>query len=194
LRTIELMPLKDRAADVPAIFDHILSEALSREKIEDDNIPRCIDSDHYEALCLDGFESNNVRGIVDLVDRLVTGIRFSRDPVETINEIFHKRFADGPVSRSRNTIGRRAASALSTSSSVTVTVGNTSALASAKKDRGAVGVSHYEMNKEQIIKTYAESGGNLTITEALLKEKGLSCSRHWLSIFLDTWGMKKTKS
>lgn len=65
LRVVNLLPLKDRSADVPEIFDAIFSAALMRENLFDENITKCIDADHYEALCLDGFTTDNIRGVVD---------------------------------------------------------------------------------------------------------------------------------
>ena len=191
LRTIELLPLRSRVADVPSIFDHLFQSALSHRKIVIENLDKCVETDHYEALCLDGFETNNIRGIVDLVDRLVTGINLCGFPAKTINQIFQKRFADGPVSRSRNAVGKQLSASVGESPG-TLSVGSTAALAQATRARGAVGASHYETHKQLIIDTYQQSGQNLTATEAALKEQGISCSRRWLSVFLDSWGVKKT--
>jgi hypothetical protein len=144
---------------VPDIFDTVTKQTLRRYGIDETKVMALLGGDHYEALCLDGFETDNVRGLVDLADRLATRIAAGADASRAVTEVFGKRFGDGPVAR------RHEKSA----------------------DDGS---SRYEANKAVIIDAYRESGENLTATERALKERGIRCSRRWLAVFLERWGVR----
>lgn len=159
VRLVELLSLSERVADVPDIFDAVLNMTLERYGIDESTVRPLLGGDHYEALCLDGFETDNVRGLVDLADRLSTRIAAGVDTARAVTEVFGKRFGDGPVARRHGK----------------------------SKDDGS---SRYEANKELIIAAYRESNKNLTATERMLKERGLRCSRRWLAVFLERWGVR----
>lgn len=109
--------------------------------------------------------------------------------METINDIFHKRFADGPVSRSRRPLGKQGSLDPSLESPATVTMGDAARARTVNINEATSG-SHYETNKDLIIETYLATGQNLTATEALLKQEGIPCSRRWLSVFLASWNVR----
>ncbi len=106
LRRVEIPPLAERAADVPAIFDAVLGAAL--EDHQKDSVPALaeLSGDHYEALCLDSFAANNVRGLVDLADRIATRMVAGAEPKAAITHIFSDRFGDGLVASRRGGEGR----------------------------------------------------------------------------------------
>jgi DNA-binding NtrC family response regulator len=160
LRLVELQPLAERAADVPDIFDAVLTGALRQHGIDPDQVRALLGGDHAEALCLDGFATNNVRGLVDLADRLATRIASGMSPAQAVTDVFGRRFSDGPVARRNDTRNEEVSS------------------------------SRYESHREVIIAAYRESGMNLTATERLLKARGLRCSRRWLAVFLEKWSIR----
>ena len=52
------------------------------------------------------------------------------------------------------------------------------------------GAAHYEQNKEFIVSAYRECKGNISAVERALKNRGLRCSRRWLTVYLDKWGAR----
>ncbi|MCP4641965.1 MAG: FHA domain-containing protein, partial [bacterium] len=106
LRVVRVPPLAERVADIPAIFDHVLRAALSRQGIREDDVVPLLGGDHYEALLLDGFVDDNVRGLVDLADRIITRIKTGVEPAAAVTTVFADRFGEGPVAnRDVNPIG-----------------------------------------------------------------------------------------
>ncbi|MFH2009337.1 MAG: sigma 54-interacting transcriptional regulator [bacterium] len=160
LRKVTLPPLASRAADIPTIFQAVLRAALGRNGLDEDAVQPLLGGDHYEAMCLDGFPSDNVRGLVDLADRLATRVAAGTPPDKTVTSVFRERFADGSVAR-RQTDG----------------------------DPGAAR-SFYEQNRDAISAAYHECDGNLSATERLLRSRGIRCTRRWLGVFADRWGLR----
>jgi hypothetical protein len=68
---VALLPLRERVADVPALFDALLGRALVDVGLGAE--PPGIDGDVHHDLCLETiagrFDETNVRGLVDLADR-----------------------------------------------------------------------------------------------------------------------------
>ncbi|MDD5308882.1 MAG: sigma 54-interacting transcriptional regulator [Deltaproteobacteria bacterium] len=161
LRRVRVPPLAERIADIPGIFDAVLKEALARHAIFEKDVVPLLGGDHYETLCLHGFDADNVRGLVDLADRLVTRIASGTVPAEAVMAVFSERFGDGPVAaRYEGEAGEEE------------------------------GTSHYERHKDLIVAAFKECGGNLSAAERLLREKGVRVSRRWLGVFLRKWGVR----
>jgi hypothetical protein len=161
LRRVRVPPLAERIADVPCIFDAVLKGALSRHGIGEADVLPLLGGDHYETLCLHGFENDNVRGLVDLADRLATRIAAKAAPPEAVTAVFMEHFGDGPVAaRYGNKAGE------------------------------ADGTSHYERHKDLVIAAFRECGGNLSATERLLRDRGVRASRRWIAVFLEKWGVR----
>jgi len=53
--------------------------------------------------------------------------------------------------------------------------------------------SSYEIHRQEIISSYYAVNGNITQLEGLLRDRGIPCSRRWLSTYLDRWGVRKTR-
>ena len=159
LRVVRVPALTERVADVPSIFEAVLRNALKRKQLNDDEVTALVSGDHYEAMCLDRFEKDNVRGLIDLADRIASSISGGADPEQTLMSIFAERFEDSPV------IERQA-------------------------DKSKPGAVHYEANREMIIKAYQSCGENVSALERMLKSKGMRCSRRWLVVYLEKWGIK----
>ena len=163
LREMPIPSLKERVADVPAIFDALIStgndgQPESRDARESaiSTIREALDGDCYEDLCLaavrGAFDEDNVRGLADLTDRIVTRVAAGTRPDEAVDTIFAQRFLD-PV-----------------------------------EDE----VSHYERQRELISSVYLGSGKNVLATVNLLKDSGVPwrCSRRHLTAYLEKWGIK----
>lgn len=162
LRVVSLPPLADRSADAPTLFRAVLASRLAQHGQDVDDLWPLLGGDHFEALCLDGFDADNVRGLVDLSDRLATRLAAGADGPTAVTSIFQERFGDGPVAR------RQAGDA----------------------DTEASSRSAYERNRDAIVAAYDECDGNLSATERLLHDRGLRSNRRWLAIFLERWGLR----
>ena len=165
LRTIRIPTLRERVADVPRIFDQLLERALAKHGLFAKMVMPLLGGDHYEAICLDGFEVDNVRGLIDVADRLATRILTGIPPQDAILTIFSERFQDGAVAARYETVEH-------------------------DKRRS----SHYEQNREIITAVFRECRGNLTATERVLGERGIKCTRRWLGIFAERWGLRAPRN
>jgi len=163
LRVVTIPPLSERRADIPTIFNAVLKKQLSQHNIPT-RIIRNIKADHYESLCLDSFPSDNVRGLVDLADRLATRIVTGIDAPEAIVETFSERYGETEMATRYSDIPPPA-----------------------KKN------SHYEQNKDIIIDAYRECGGNVSRTVDLLQSRGIRCTKRWLAVYADEWGLREKK-
>lgn len=161
LRLIQIPPLNERIADVPAIFNKLLRDNLAQQSVDVEDIRPLFKGDHYEALCLSDYGDKNIRSLVDLVDRITTRIAVGDTPEKTIARIFGEQFRDCPVVQRQ------------------------------KSNSGDIGRSIYEQNKLLILTIYRECDEDTSETLQRLKTSGLSCSRRWLSIYLEKWGAIK---
>jgi DNA-binding NtrC family response regulator len=160
LRSVEMPPLVERVADVPTIFDTVLKHALARYDVDINSVIPLLGGDHYEALCLDGFPSDNVRGLIDLADRIATKIAGGGAAKKTIASIFSDRLGDGAVAKR------------------------------SPSSPDEAGSDHYESSKDLILAAFRETKGNISATERLLKSRSVRCSRRWLAVYLERWGVK----
>ena len=177
LRLVRIPPLIERVADIPAIFDHVLNNKLKQYKIDEASVRSCLTGEHYELMCLDTFRSDNVRGIIDLADRIATKITTDTSPSEAIHQVFASRFDKAPASRNRP---------------AAPIVPNNSILDSSVYE-SSPGISAYEQNKTLIISTYKDREENISATMRVLRAHGISCSRRWLAAYLEKWGVKKAR-
>jgi DNA polymerase III delta prime subunit len=95
LRLVTILPLAQRRADIPDIFVEILKKYLRYQNIDSQSVVKLISADHMEALLLDGFPKDNVRGLVNLADRISTRIAAGSHPNQALSEMFDERFGDG---------------------------------------------------------------------------------------------------
>ena len=165
LRVVSIPTLEERVADIPRIFKVLLSRALERCGLEPRTVVPLLGGDHFEAICLDGFVADNVRGLIDLADRIVTRIDTGVAPQEAVLTIFADRFSDGPVAKRYR-----------------------------ERDGEGPGSSHYEQNREIIMAVYRECRGNLSATERTLKARGIKCTRRWLGVFAEKWGLREPRT
>jgi transcriptional regulator with AAA-type ATPase domain len=185
LRVISIPPLKERVADIPEIFSSALRDYLGENGFNPDIVIPLLRTDHFEAMCLDGFERSNVRGILDLVDRLVSKMVARIDPKTALGLIFQERFGQGKVAqRHAKSPGPRSKSPSDPAPDLEATSPMSSIPAVDEN------VSHYEVYKEHIESAYRQCNGNLTATERMLRASGIRCTRRWLGIYTKKWGLR----
>jgi DNA-binding NtrC family response regulator len=184
LRVIHVPPLCQRTADIPSIFDALMKRTLEKFNLPPDILKPYLATDYYEALCLDGFFDNNARGIISIADHIASTIALGVAPAEAVAKVFVKRFSDGLVVR------RRADDNKYKAEKVTMHSPN-------KRDpetvSASLSTSHYELHKSYIISVFKKSRGNVAETHRRLHDTGIKCSRRWLDIFLDKWGVERRR-
>lgn len=183
LRLGRIPPLSERVADIPDIFTNALERALAQHRLKADDVLPLLGGDHFEAMCLDGFETDNVRGILDLTDRLLSKLVTGVTPSDAIAQVFAERFGDGLVA-ARYSKPPMAAAREGVSSSPPP---SDTPAGHASRDNGS---SHYESHKEAIVEAYVQCNGNLSATERLLRSRGIRCTRRWIGIFAAKWGLR----
>jgi transcriptional regulator with AAA-type ATPase domain len=92
LREVGVPPLAQRRADIPSIFCHLFARELEKAGL-DLNVDQLLNEYHHEALILDGFTRNNVRGLGDIAERIATRIASGTEPAVAVREYFAKRYA-----------------------------------------------------------------------------------------------------
>jgi len=92
LRVVEVPGLGDRRSDVPEIFDHLLERELKRVGLEEQKLDQLVSVHHYQALILDGFEDDNVRGLHDIAERIATRASGGTAPRQAVTEVFFERY------------------------------------------------------------------------------------------------------
>lgn len=167
LRLVNVPPLSERVADIASVFKAVLDGRLRSAGLEAEPLTSLLGADHYEALCLDRLEANNVRGLLDLADRIATRAGTGMTLARALTDVFADRFADGLVAQRH----RMAAG-----------IGG---------DEDQDGSSHYEKHKDAIIAAIRECGGNLSAAERLLKSRDIRSSRRWLSSFARKWRISR---
>jgi DNA-binding NtrC family response regulator len=161
LRVIRVPSLAERLADIPTIFNALLEHSLAHHGLAANGVLSKLKADHYETLCLGGFPRDNVRGLLDLADRLSTKIKTGVSPTQAIVAVFRERFGSGPLAKRYKADDERVSSN-----------------------------SHYQNNKELIIATFRECRGNISATVRRLNSQEVPCSRPWLTKFLRDWGVR----
>ncbi len=191
LRVVNIPPLNDRIADIPSIFDHLLRSTLKQYDMEELSIMDILDGDHYEALCLDGFEMDNVRGLVDLTDKIVTAIKAGAKPDLAVAQVFAERVEDKSLAKRGDVFHVRADDddfdtkvqrAMDTYPNMNKSISSDPEY------------SEYNKNKNLIIDVFHKCHGNIAATARCLQAEGIRCSERWLSEYLDRWGIRPKKN
>jgi transcriptional regulator with AAA-type ATPase domain len=102
LRRVEIPSLRERKADIHSIFSAILKSELVGNGQTEDCIDPFLGGDHLESLLLDDFKNENIRGLTDLANRIVSAVKGGENPQDAVARIFTKRYADGPVAARQN--------------------------------------------------------------------------------------------
>lgn len=179
LRLVRMPSLRERRADIPAIFDYMLQKKLDTFGIAPTAVSPCLKGEHYELLCLDGFEHDNVRGLIDIADRIATKIAAGTTAPDAVAAVFIEKY---PAARKSGIFNK--SDHLIAPSTVTETRDEPGETA----DDGAA--STYEKYKDIIIATYRDREENISATMRALNSRGVPCSRRWLAVYLQKWGLK----
>ncbi len=194
LRVAAVPPLGRRIADIPSIFDHLLIAAIEKKKLDKKKVLQCLRTRQYEILMLEGFPEDNVRGLADLADRIVTRIQAGTEPRTAVKAVFAERFPTTKKNSTRSAAdftslqANKMVSKRSTRPDTEEVVEDVVETVSAPSVR-----SRYDDNKDLILAVYSESGCVINTTCRILKERGVKVNPRWLSVFLDKWGVRPQK-
>ncbi len=178
LRLVNMPSLRERRADIPSIFDFVLSKKLSTYNIPESSVLLCLKGEHYELLCLDGFENDNVRGLIDIADRIATKIAAGTTAHDAVSAVFVERY---PTAKKPGIYRTQEMYPIPLPAANEATIEETD-------DAGAS--STYEKFKDVIIATYRDREENISATMRVLNARGIPCSRRWLAVYLQKWGLK----
>jgi transcriptional regulator with GAF, ATPase, and Fis domain len=112
------------------------------------------------------FPDNNIRGLIDLAERIATRIANGMEPGAAVQRTFIES-----LSVEKSTPSHQPKPDY----------------ASARKNTDHE--SHYEDNREAITRAYMETKGNISKTVELLKERGIRTSRQWLTVYAKLWAL-----
>ena len=163
LRVVRIPSLKERRADIPSIFSAVMTAMAAARQIDAAPLISHMGGDHMETLCLEEFERDNIRGLIDVADRILSEVETGAVPNLAVDDVFRERFRSGAVA------ARQMLSSSSPCHSVS---------------------SEYEQNKQLIVSIYQRRGGNVSAVARELKELGISCSRRWLTHYIKAWGLR----
>jgi DNA-binding NtrC family response regulator len=164
LHRVEIPPLRERRADVPSLFLAVLRRTVDPAAAQ--ALVRELRVEAVERLCLYDFRVGNVRELVRLAAIAAARLAEGESPVEALRGAM------------RDALGERPSTAAPPPA------------ASSHDAPGPEAASSYERHKAEILAAYAEVGGNLSRMEAMLKQRGVPCTRRWLAHFLDRWGVR----
>ena len=93
---IDIPSLRERVADAPDIFAHLLGRQLERHGIDPTTAPSVLDADLYHDICLEvlrgrAFEESNIRGLGDLADRVAARAAAGVPLHEAIDSVMTER-------------------------------------------------------------------------------------------------------
>ncbi len=179
LRLLTMPALKERIADIPAIFQYVLKVKLGTFDINKSAVLPILKGEHYELLMLDGFTGDNVRGLIDIADRIATKVAGNVPPSKAITAVFTDRFA-GKTEHDIPTPDKR----------FDVVPAEASVYDTVDSSINAQTASAYERHKDLIVAVYRDREENISATMRVLNTRGISCSRRWLSVYLKKWGVK----
>ncbi len=184
LRLVTMPSLSERRGDIPSIFNHILVSKLESYNIPSDSVLSCLKGDHYELLCLDGFPIDNVRGLIDIADRIATKIAAQTAVAEAVSAVFLDKYPNA----------RKSAALVSADTHVSKVavvqekewIDEPTELDADDGDQQ----STYEKYKDVIIAIYKDREENISAAMRTLNARGIPCSRRWLAVYLKKWGLK----
>ena len=93
---VPLPPLSERLADIPTIFNTMLVKALEQQNYPTGPTLELLNAIHYEDLMLHAFPKTNVRGLIDIADRIVSYIAVGAEPKTAINNVFAEQLGKKP--------------------------------------------------------------------------------------------------
>lgn len=203
LRKVYIAPLSQRLADIPAIFKHILAQTSKYYDLWDTReamIFKALEREHFEMMCLDAFPKNNVRGIIQLCESIVSQVSKGHDATEIVDACFSERFWDSPVYcrkrkvKSGNNLGQPTSQSAKRPNFPNLdntkhSSFNSPPLCATLKENG-----HYEANRKLIISIFENAANRkfVTTTKILMRNYGIQTSRATIEKYLHKWGVTCT--
>jgi DNA-binding NtrC family response regulator len=171
LLVVEIPPLKERPADVPGIFNHALNQAELRIPVNLQLTGDSVRASQYEALMLDGFEEDNVRGLIKIADAIAARKAAGTQPETAIDEIFDERYGTSYGSSRDAGFGkmRRVTQEISISREIPA------------------------KSYKAVMDAYERCGGNAAAIERDLRDQGISHSRTTIGKMMDELGLPRIK-
>ena len=185
LRELSIPPLAERRADIPSLFNHLVALSLMKTGRSPQTVLEGISVEHYESLCLDGFEKDNVRGLRKLADDIVTEIEYEEDASKAIKTVFKERYGSS-VSRRIGSIFRKR----ETTDSYDRSKGRTSHVE--RDEAPSANVDSFTV--EIVEKAYRECRGVVSAIADHLRDKyDVKMSRQRIAKILDAQGLTRMK-
>jgi transcriptional regulator with AAA-type ATPase domain len=168
---VAVPPLEERRADIPDIFNHLLVQKLSAERLPVDSVFECLGADHYETLCIGCYTPENVRALRKPVHLLVGDIKRGTPARAAVRRAFSEQFGAEFVELR---IKKRGVEIAPDLPSRTVSI---------QENRSPN--SKYEQNKALIETLYREHDGNVKAVErVLVLDYNIKVTYRWLNEYI----------
>ncbi len=173
IQRVPILPLQERRADIPSLFNYYLTRALKQVRVAAGPIMNMFSIFHYETLILDGFSDGNVKGLIGFAGDIAARIDSGTEPDAAIKQTFSKRY--GTV---------YPAASLTDSNIVKV-----------QRDTMEIKRPHnLPLDRYLAIEdSYRRHDGNVSAMERDLRNQGLKYSRQALAKILDSMNLPRTR-
>jgi DNA-binding NtrC family response regulator len=173
IRRVPILPLQERRADIPSLFNYHLERALKQVRVVADPIIDMFSMFHYETLILDGFSDDNVKGLIDFAGDIAARVNSGTEPDTAIKEAFSKRY------------GTVYPTASLTDSNIV------------KVQRDTMEIKRpYKLPLDRYLTiedSYRRHDGNVSAMERDLRNQGFKYSRQGLAKILDSMNLPRTR-
>jgi transcriptional regulator with AAA-type ATPase domain len=188
MRVVKIQTLKERVADIPSIFRYILRARLASTQFDVDAVLKYVATDFYECLCLDGFEEDNTRGLMKIVDDIVTEIKSGELPDKCIEMIFKKRYRhDLVLTRASSSTRKKSTTAQPSTENAKRTHDDDILALTAKFN---LDVDTLELIKDAY---YSQKGVVTDVVQRLRAEHDFNTSHRRIKNIIDAMGLPRTK-
>ena len=163
--------LEERRADIPDIFNHLLSQKLKDERLPIEPVFQCLDTGHYETLCIGDYGAENVRALRKPAFLLVADIKRGTSINTAVQKAFEEQFGEKFVALR---IKQRPSETVRTLTAPTVSI----------REEHTTN-SKYEQNRALIESLYRQLRGNVKAVErALLSQYNVKVTYRWLNEYI----------
>lgn len=163
LQPVAVPPLRERRADVPGILVAVLQRVLGGLGHDAAPVLAALDARVAERLLRHDYRRANTRELEALAALVGARLAVGEPPAAALRGALDETLpAAAPGGRD----------AVADPASV------------------PAAASSYERHRAEIVAAYREVDGNLTRLEETLEARGIRCSRRWLAVFLERWGVR----
>ncbi|MBN1771634.1 MAG: sigma 54-interacting transcriptional regulator [Deltaproteobacteria bacterium] len=165
LHPVAVPPLRDRRADVPGIFAAVLHRVLAALGHEAEAVLAALDARAAERLLRHDYRRGNTRELESLAALVAARLAVGEPPAAALRGALDEALPAAPAPAPAGDPG-------------------------AEPNALDAAASAYERHRAEIVAAYREVDGNLTRLEQVLEARGVRCSRRWLAVFLERWGVR----